>query len=118
VLLWLDPEPARAVVARLRERGFDGAVLGSSRLDDPAFRIAADGVALPRFFPSRPEASHLSDQLGYELIQAIAVAASSTDTHGNILSALADGSPPRLPRFDERGNRLGEIRVEICRGPS
>jgi ABC-type branched-subunit amino acid transport system substrate-binding protein len=114
LLLWSEPEPALAVLRSIAAAPSPPRILGSARLDDPAFM-----AAVPRSLPfvavaslAERDAGKLAmEALGYDVTRAVASAARR---RGVEPAALRDGLlEGDAIVFDESGRRSGPVSVAL-----
>jgi len=118
LLLWLDPGDAVALLQEIAPEALPSRIAGSTRLDDPSFWAEvpsqADGMVLP-LLRERPEGEGSTLRaLGYDMVHVLASAAGSGGVSPSALrqdlsSGAQQSGRTGIFRFDERGNRVGEI---------
>lgn len=125
-LLWLDAPEATAYMAEPRASG--APILGSLRLDDPAFLAHGDGVAMPLLGgggAAAGETHPLAWRLGHDLARAAVESARRDGPDPEKLrvrlssgAALGSDGPDGAGvfHFDTHGNRVGAIPVGVVRG--
>jgi hypothetical protein len=116
LLLWSEPEAALAVLRNITAAPSAPRVLGSARLDDPAFM-----AAVPRSLPfvavaslgERDAGKAPLEALGYDVTRAVASAARRRGVEpAELRDGLLEGD---AIVFDESGRRVGPVSVVLIR---